>query len=67
MGAPVLELVGTAKCLTPVTYQRICPRADVVKVGRFLKLICQGCGGCWGLSDYGFAHLEDVYPGKGTP
>jgi hypothetical protein len=38
-----LERIGWAACHTPG-----CGQADLIAIGRFVKIICQRCGGAWG-------------------
>ena len=40
-----LERIGWAACHTPG-----CGQADMILIGRFVKIICQKCGGTWGTS-----------------
>ena len=38
-----LERIGWAACHTPG-----CGQADLLAIGRFVKVVCQTCGGTWG-------------------
>ena len=40
-----LERIGWAACHTPG-----CGQADMILIGRLVKIICQKCGGTWGTS-----------------
>lgn len=52
----VIEYLGTAPCHTPACGWKpgmaTNGLADVFRIGRFTKIVCQRCGGTHGLSDH---------------
>jgi hypothetical protein len=69
-----VEYLGTTICHTPAcgwssTAKQHTRFADVVRIGRFTKVICQECGSCKGLRTYDLPdHPADVViPRHGRP
>ena len=47
--APSLtKLLGHSHCCTPGCSEE----AEVWQIGRYAKLVCQNCGGCWELKQW---------------
>lgn len=51
----IIEHVGLAYCHTPacghIPGTQTNGLSDVIRVGRLLRLMCQRCGGDWGISE----------------